>query len=434
MSGEGNDKQIVMTPEELNTSIVTAIKGMDFPQIESLRTELKAVERAALFPHGDKDLAETVGKSIVDTSVFCKSFQTQTGKQLNGLEMARQFRSGGHGPWLHLSPQMEKFAEILRVRGRLNAIRKFDVQEYNKEVIDTIQKASGPLTTTDVGAIVPIEFLATVIEFATAQSQILPRLFRIPMGSLSLRIPKLSQAAGSYFGGIKLYHPDEAALKEETKPTFSYLTFTAKKLIGMLILTDELVADSAINIVNYVTGLFVRAFQWETEHEIIQGTGAGNQMLGIVNDPAINIVSRQTLGTVEYLDLINLDSALDENFNDLVYISRRATVNTFRAAQDTVGQPIYHDGYSTFIGGAMPAQLMGYPVIRTRNVKAMGASGDIILGDLSHFIWAVRQDMTIDQSTERYFEFDETAVRFVVRQDGMPGVSIAFAILDQAIS
>lgn len=433
MSGE-NKQVIEMTPEQLNATVIEAVKGMEFPQIAELKEQLVAVERAALFPHGDKELVETVGKSVVDTSMFYKNYQRPDGRRMNGLEIARQFRSGGHGPWLHLSDQMEKFADLLRVRGRSNKIRKFDVQEYNKEVLDTIQKASGPLTLTDAGDLIPIEFLATVIEFATAQSMILPRLFRIPMGSLSLRIPKLAQAAGSYFGGIKLYHPDEAEEKITGKPAFTYVHLTAKKLIGLLILTDELIADSSINIVNYVTGLFVRAFQWETEHEVIQGTGVGNQMLGILADPAINVVARQTLGTVEYDDLINLDSALDENFQDLVYISRRATTNTFRKQKDTVGQPVYHDGYSTFIGGAMPPQLMGYPVIKTRNAKAMGATGDVILGDLGHYIWAVRQDMTIDQSSDRYFEFDETAVRFVVRQDGAPGVSIAFAVLDQAIS
>jgi hypothetical protein len=42
--------------------------------------------------------------------------------------------------------------------------------------------------------------------------------------------------------------------------------------------------------------------------------------------------------------------------------------------------------------------------------------------------------MTVDTSKDRYFEFDETALRFVVRQDGAPGVPDAFSILDTATS
>jgi HK97 family phage major capsid protein len=430
-------KKVEFTQEELNKTIVDAIKGMEFPEILALKEEMKRVERAALFPAaGDDGILETCGKSIVDTSVFYKKGHERYGDNMDAAMLARRVRSGSTGPWLSLSPTMERFTQILRKRGDSNNLiaSGFDLKEYNKEVLGQIEKATGPLTITDVGALVPIEFLATVIEFATAQSQILPRVWRLPMGSLTLRIPRLAQAAGSYFGGIKLYHPDEAAEKEKTKPTFDYLTFTAKKLIGLISLTDELIADSSINIINYVTSLFVRAFQWETEHEIVQGLGTGNQMLGILNDPGINVVSRQALGSVQYEDLVNLDSALDENFTNLTYITRKATANTLRLQKDTVGQPVYHDGMQTFLGGRMPATLLGEPVVKTRNAKPMGATGDVILGDLGFYIWAVRQDMTIDQSRDRYFEYDETAIRFVVRQDGAPAVPIAFAVLDQAIS
>jgi HK97 family phage major capsid protein len=69
-------------------------------------------------------------------------------------------------------------------------------------------------------------------------------------------------------------------------------------------------------------------------------------------------------------------------------------------------------------------------VIKTRNVPALGSKGDIVLGDMSYYIWAVRQDMTIDLSKDVRFFYDETVVRFVMRMDGFPGVSIAFAILN----
>lgn len=430
-------KTVEIEIDELKGLLAETIKGMTFPQVEALRNEMKVAERKAIFPHLDpsnESIAETCGKSIIDTRAFRGGIKSFDGS-MNGYEIARKLHSA-HGPWMHLGPQMEKFAEIIRVRGNADKMRAkgIDIQEYNKEVLDTITKATGPLTLSDVGALVPIEFLATVIEFATAQSQILPRLWRIPMGSLTLRIPKLAQTAGSYFGGIKLYHPDEAGEKFATKPGFDTLIFTAKKLIGLIALTDELIADSAINIVNYVTSLFVRAFQWETEHEVIQGTGAGNQMTGIITDGNINVVPRQAEGSVEYDDLINLESSLDENFQDLTFISRRATVNTFRKQKDTAGQPVYHDGYSTMFGASVPPQLIGHPLIKTRNAKAMGSHGDIILCDPGFYIWAVRQDMSIDQSKDRYFEFDETAVRFVVRQDGAPAVSEAFSILDTKTS
>lgn len=417
--------------KEINISVETLkdmVSKMTAEQIAAFKKEVNEVNRKAIFPAAEGPLAETATKSVIDTSFFTKQYPSGV---RSGEDMARQLRATG-GPWLKLSPQMEKFAEILRCRGRIEKLleRGINITEYNREIMEIEQKTVTPLTTTDVGALVPTEYLATVVEFATAQSQILPKLWRIPMSALTMRVPTLVQAAGSYFGGITLYHPDEAATKTETKPAFDYLSFTAKKLVGIIALTDELIMDSSINIINYITGLFVRAFQYQIEYEVINGTGTTGQMLGILNDPNINLVPRQTVGTVKYEDLINLESALDENFTNLTFLTRRATVNTIRKQKDSVGQPVYHDGLTTFFGGAMPPQLLGYPVIKTRNCPALGSQGDLILGDLGYYIWALRQDMTIDTSRDVLFFSDETAVRFVMRMDGMPGVSIAFAALD----
>lgn len=406
-------------------------------QIDALRADLLKTDRKNLFPDGDGREVETCGKSIIDSRFFCKSFADERGYDHpgDGISMVERFKAFG-GPWKRLSPQMEKFAEVVRCRADLMAMAQkgFDIRSYNEETREFNSKYIKALTTTDAGALVPVEYLATVIEFATAQSRILQRVMRIPMGSLSMRIPKLVQSSGSYFGGLTLYHPDESGLKTDTKPSFDTLTLTAKKLIGLINITDELIADSSINIINYITALFVRAFQYQTEYEIITGSGANNQMLGIRNDPGINTVARTVAGTVQYADLINLESSLDENFTDLTFLSRRATVNTLRTQVDTVGQPVYHDGFTTFLGGAMVPQLLGYPVDKTRNVPAMGVRGDLILGDLSYYIWAVRQDMVIDQSNAPRFVYDETTLRFVMRQDGLPGVSTAFSVLDGTAS
>ena len=424
--------------KDLKGIIAEAIKGMDIPQIAALKAEIEQVNKRAIFPQSEGDLLESSTKSIIDTSFFNKSYEQRPfgGARVDGDLMGARLRSAG-GPFLKLSPAMEKFADIIRCRGRIEKLMEkgININEYNKALIDAEKKSTVGLATMDVGALVPVEYLATVIEFATAQSQILPLVWRIPMTTMTMRIPKLVQAAGSYFGGVVLYHPEEAHIKYPTKPEFDNdLVFTAKKLIGLIAITDELIADSSINIINYVTGLFVRAFQYQIEYEILRGTGTLGSMLGILADPAINFVPRQKVGTVQYEDLINLESSLDENFTKLNFVSTRATTNTLRKQKDTIGQPVYHDGFTTFLGGAMVPQLLGYPIIKTRNCPALGQQGDLILGDFSFYIWALRQDMTIDTSRDALFFFDETCVRFVMREDGMPGVSIAFSVLDAHLS
>jgi len=431
--------EMVIDMNDLKGVIQEVMKGADLGVREEFKKYMSETVKKELLPDGDKGITQAAGGSIINTGVFQKDFGQGRG-QMSGAQVATTLRSCG-GPFLSLSKEMESFATILSCGGdfRKAEARGVSLGEYNEMVKEQHRKVLGQkaLTTTDAGALVPIEFLATMVEFATAQSQILPKLWRLPMGGQMLRIPMLVQESGSYFGGIVLYHPGEGGKKTPTKPVFDQIALTAKKLIGLCPITDELVMDSSINIVNYVSGLFMRAFQWQAEHEVLQGVAANDEMAGIIPDLAINVVPRNVPGTVTFPDLINLDSSLDENFQNLTFVTRRATVNQFRVEMQAGGatnQPIYVEGFSTALGPIMVPQLMGYPIVRTRNVPAMGIRGDIVLGDFGFYIWAVRQDMTVDQSRDFRFDYDETTLRFVVRQDGVPGVPIAFSVLDGTLS
>jgi len=429
---------VVLGFDDFNTYLKSALEKSDIGLLKEINEKLLNLERKAIFPSNDGKEAETFGKSIVNMKALTTpNMWSSLDKNFNP-DHIETFRNIKGGPFLKLSPIMEKFATIVKYKGDYTKCQSVgvDMREYNAEVKEMNANLMGTksLTESDAGAVVPVEYLATVIEFATAQSKILSKIFRIPMTTASMQLPKLVQTAGSYFGGIVLYHPGEGIEKKGKKPSFDTVTFTPMKLIGLIHITDELIADSSINIINYLTTIFGRAFQYKIEGEVIGGLGTGGQMLGIRNDPAINVVSRTTAGTVKYTDLINLESALDENFQDLTFMGRRASVNALRGQVDVSGQPVYHDGFTTFLGGAMVPQLLGYEAVKTRNCPSLGVKGDLILGDLMYFGWGVRQDMTIDQSNAPRFVFDETTLRFVMRYDGKPLVSEAFSVLDGTVS
>jgi HK97 family phage major capsid protein len=436
-----------LTISDLGNIIQLAVKEASAKEVKELRDQIATVNRRAIFPDGnldpDTNMGQSWGKSIIDTNFFNKHYRTAKvfsgrGRAVDdGLVMGSQLIGLG-GPFKRLSPELEEFAKMIKLKMHSGSMASagIDVKSYNDRVREQYKAATGLSegVAADGGVLVPIEFLATVIEFAVAQSPILSKVWRLQMSSNLMRIPRLVQAAGAYFGGIALHWISEAAQKVSTKPAFEQLEFTPAKLIGLIFLTDELIADSMINIVNYITGLFTRAFQYEMERVILNGSGVG-QPLGIVNDPAINLVGRTTAGTVVYDDLVNLDSALDENFRDLEWITRKATMGTIRKLKDLQNQPIFHADYATYMGQRIvPPTALGYPINLTRNCPSLGNQGDLVLGDLGMYILAMRQEMTIDQSIHVRFEYDETCLRFVSRLDGKPGVSIAFAVLNDATS
>ena len=418
----------------LNSLISANLEKNNKANIDAVLAELKKSNAAEIFGTGEGDTK--VGKCVVDTSVFSKRYnrpKVYGDAKVDGDLLGKQFLNDG-GPFLSISPEMETFAKMCKCGFKADRMitEGIDIKKH-KEQVAAGYKATGMSegTAADGGNLVPVEYASTVIEFAVRQSPLLSMVTRQPMKSNVLKIPRLAQSAGSYFGNVSLYWIDEAADKTPTKPAFEQLTFTAEKLIGLVVMTDELIADSMINVINYVTGLMVRAIQYEWERVVLMGTGVG-QPLGVVYDPTINIVNRQNEGTISYIDLLNMEAALDENFINLDWVTRRTTSTTLRNLRDNQNALLFSETWNGLAGDiTMQPRLHGFPVHYTRNVPSIGNKGDIVLGEWQYYILAVRQDITIDQSIHAYFVSDETAIRFVCRLDGMPGVPEAFAILDE---
>jgi HK97 family phage major capsid protein len=445
-----------LTMEQLQGIIKTAVQGATKDEVAALKTEILSVDRGTMFSGaGNKDFAEgsvvqTADGSVVDTSFFHKSYANDKPGQVLGSAMGLQMMQMG-GPFKKLSPAMETFAKMILCRGKFSKCQAsgIDIAGHNAKMfaqmqqLNILSKQAGMNegVVADGGALVPVEYPATVIEFAFTQSPILSRVWRMPMTSNVMKIPRLVQAAGNYFGGIQFYSPGEGEEKTSSKPTFERITFEAKKRIGLVYLTDELVADSLINIVNYVTGLYTRGFMYDMESLVLNNTAAawaaGTPCMGIITDPAVvaNGIARNVAGTINYTDLCNLDAQLDENFRDLVWMTRKRTLATLRNERDSQNRPIVAVDYSNFQSqrSAVP-QMFGYPVYLTRNCPAMGSTGDIVLGDLGFYMLAMRQDLTIDMSEHVRFVYDEMCLRFVARYDGQAIVPIAFTELVSAQS
>src|SRR3989304_260395 len=154
----GENQQVTIDMKDLPGILAKAIEGMEFPQIKALKEQMTKVERAQLFPGGDGDLIETCGKSIIDTRYFRKESRRDGGPQ-DAVALAKGLGSRGSGPWLSLSPAMQKFAMVLKCRGDYNQARSagLDIHEYGAMVEAENVKVTGPLTTSDARGLVPIE-------------------------------------------------------------------------------------------------------------------------------------------------------------------------------------------------------------------------------------------------------------------------------------
>jgi len=375
---------------------------------------------------------KTVDGSVINTKALAQAVAAGAG--MSNADFGQMVLSSG-GFFQKLSPAMETFGKMLKAKmnpGHMGNMG-IDLQKYREMCLTQMKTTHGmnEAVGADGGFTVPVEYSSTMIEFAIQMSNILSRVWRVPMRSATAKWPRLAQTDDSFFGGFQVHWIGEGVVKPEEKVALEQLTFTAHKAAKIIPLTDELIEDSLLNIVNYCMALGTRAYMYELEHCVIDGTGVA-QPLGISNDPIVvaNAVARQAAGAVSWRDLLNLEGAMNENFRNLEWIMRRHTLSHLRNALDANNTPAWRETWGSFNGTpTMTPTNISYPYHITRNASDLGHRGDIILGDLGFYMLAVRKDMTIDVSPYPYWTTDETCIRFVARVDGKPGSSYAFKML-----
>jgi HK97 family phage major capsid protein len=448
-----DDLKSLITAEVATSGKATAQALIDEFKKEGLKAEMKKI-----YPDFGEEGDFTGGTiksktgSVLDVSVFRKNYAHQSDN-----EFANSLVSIG-GPYKKLSPTMQMWGELLKCTGNRTALIRFPYNDL-KDLIQKDYKAYGYKATTDAMAeneltsgsyLVPIEFPSMVIEASIKQSPILTNIWRMPMNGSLVSLPKLTQADGSYFGGVTFQeaggvtynngvvaNTGEGVQITPKQASIERLMLLAKKVVAGVILTDEIIQDSVINIINYMTGLLVRAWQYRLEYYVIQGNGT-SQPLGITKDADIiaSAIPRLAAGALNYKDLIKVDGELDEIFSGSEFwLMRKKTLSDLRLKVDDVKQPIVRETWGERMGmPTLTPTILGHPYHVTKNVPALGSTGDVIIGNLGMYILGIRSDMRIDISDAPRFEYDETNVRFVARLDGKPGTSFAFKMLKGATS
>jgi HK97 family phage major capsid protein len=445
----------------INESIVKEGKAQTVALIDEFKKEGLKTEMKKIFPKFDEEgnfnggQVATKTKSVLDLSCLRKNYQQ------NDREYAESLLSIG-GPFKKLSPAMEAWGGLLKCTKNHNALLRYDYPKLEalcKEQMklygikdDSIGNTMSEENLTNGSYLVPIEFPSIVIEAAVRESPVLKNIWRLPMNGPLVSLPRLTQSDGSYFGGVTFQYPGgvqysggvvsntgEGVLISPTQAAIGRIMLQAQKVVAGVVLTDEIIQDSIINIVNYMTGLLVKAWQYQLEYLVINGGGlASGQPLGILQDTAVQAaaVPRITANQVGYQDLLNLEGAMDEIFaGKEFWLLRRKTLNSLRGQVDTVKQPLVKETWGERMGiPTMTPTILTHPYWVTHNMPALGSAGDMLIGDFGMYILGVRSDMRIDISDAPRFEYDETNVRFVTRLDGKPGTDFAFKMLSANLS
>lgn len=326
-------------------------------------------------------------------------------------------------PWVRVSKEVADWAK--------------DFIAYVNSKGKIVGKTLSEADSTKGGYTVPEEFRATMLMYDAEPAIVWPRATIWPMNTDKLGMPKLAQRPDGiandnydHFAGVVFDWTDEGGTKAETEPKFEFLELIAHELSGYTAITNILMDDSVINIMNFLTNLFRSAWVWQTDKAFIREDGA-NKPLGLVTDPTILNVNRTTAGTVVYTDVINMYTTLPSIFDaGAVWFMNKQVKAALRNERDPVGALLLQQTYDS-ITGRMVETLFGYPIISSDGkTYAMGTRGDVILGNWRYYYIGDRQTFAMDVSTHYLFRSNKTAIRVSSRLDGQPALPEAFVVLD----
>lgn len=275
----------------------------------------------------------------------------------------------------------------------------------------------------DGGFLVPPSYSQRIFQLSLEEQALLPMTDDLPVEGNGMSLPK-DETTPWGANGVRAYWQNEAGAGTQTKPVFGRTDFRLKKLLALVPVSEELLAD-ATALGAYFQGAAARSMRWKTDEAICYGNSAG-QPLGAFNSPAVITVVKdagQLTGTLSTTNLANMISRLPAgSYGNAVWMLNNDVLPALFTL--TLGNyPIYLPAGSPVGGlqGSPYGTLLGRPIVVTQHAKSFSSQGDVMLAD-----WRQYQSITkaggIQTATSMhlYFDADATAFRSTFRVDGAP--------------
>ncbi len=329
-----------------------------------------------------------------------------------GLEGAREKGTGG----------FQRFGEFaMRVRHA----------KLNPDNVDTRLKLMNAAATTagsegvggDGGYLVPPDFKTELLEKVMGEDSLLTYTDQIPTQSNAVTIPVDEDEPWSS-SGIQAFWAGEGQAATQSKPALRAVTVRAEKLIALVPVSDELLAD-APSLQAYLRQKAPAKMLFKVNDAIVNGDGAGKP-LGLLKSAAlVTQVAEggQTAGTIVYNNITKM-------WSRMYAPSRRKGLWIINQDVEPQLDALVVPGTTAAYPAYLPAgglsnspfpTLKGRPVVYTEACQAVGTPGDIIFADLSQYMSVVKNGgVRTDVSIHLFFDADQTAYRFILRVGGQP--------------
>jgi HK97 family phage major capsid protein len=275
---------------------------------------------------------------------------------------------------------------------------------------------------TDGGFAVPPQFSQEIWHHSLGEDSLLPFTDNTEVTGNSMVFPK-DETTPWGSDGVRAYWQAEAGVVNATKPKLSTTTLRLQKLMALIPLTDELLADTNA-LQSYLPSKVGDSIRWKTNEAILWGAGNGLPQ-GVYQGNASVIVAKESGQATLTLQAMNLAKMIARlpagSFANAVWIVNNDVLPALWTL--TMGNI---PGYVPFNQGLQDSpygSLFGRPIIVSQHAKSFSSQGDILLCDLSYYRTITKAEgIQTATSMHLYFDADATAFRTTFRIDGQPKI------------
>lgn len=301
--------------------------------------------------------------------------------------------------------------------------------EHAPKAAERFQKvvnASGASTgvDSDGGYLVETDKSKDIMETAIETGVLSSRCDRQPIGQNAdgysyLAFKDRDRSTGTMMGGIDVYRKGEATLMGSSgKAQLEERELRLEDMYGLIYVTNRMLRDAVQLAAHSKRGL-KKQLAWKLDLEVWQGTGSG-QCLGITKSDIIVSVPKETGQTADTINATNVTKMLARfkgNLQQAAWFVNQDCLPQFPLM--TIGnQPIFIPGGS--FANAPYGVLLGIPIVPIEFCSTVGDLYDIVLGDFSEYLLIEKGVTEEAESIHVKFLYDETAFRFIARNNGQP--------------
>jgi len=282
-----------------------------------------------------------------------------------------------------------------------------------------VTKALVEGTDSQGGYLVPEELRAEVWRLLPDYS-VMRKLARvIPMSTDTLNLNTLTAKPEAYW-------TDEYASKTTSSAEFGQVTLSPNKLVCLLPLSEELIEDANIDIVQFIVELFAERIGQVEDKAYFTGSGTG-QPTGLMGSLGTSVNAGNAIGFDHILNLIYGVPQSVRRSKRSAFVAPANVIKSLRKVKDTDNNYIWSAGQPE---NGEPERLYGYPLWEQNDL----GHNQLVYGDFSYYIIGDRRQLIVRTTMEGgdSWRRDAMEIKAKIRVDGKTVLTTPFAKLINA--